>query len=282
MLRLLSGVKNGIAVRKSISRTMYRSFASSNTAVVEKNDEVSVEYTGTLASGEQFDSSAGREPLKFKAGQGLMIAGFDNGVLGMSVNEKKTVTLPPSEAYGEINPEATAKIPREQLSPELEVKVGLRLQAPNGQTAVITGFDDKEITLDTNHRLAGETLTFNIEVVGLTKASDLPQLRLETITEGDGKTFPKQGDRLKMHYVGTLADGGTKFDSSRDRNSPFEFQIGVGQVIRGWDEGVIQMSVGQRANLFIPSEMGYGAQGAGGAIPPNADLIFDVELLEIL
>jgi FK506-binding protein 1 len=282
MLRLLSGVKNGIAVRKSISRTMYRSFASSNNTVVEKNDEVSVEYTGTLASGEEFDSSAGREPLKFKAGQGLMIAGFDNGVLGMSVNEKKTLTLPPSEAYGEINPDATAKIPREQLPPELEVEVGLRLQAQNGQTAVITEFDDKEITLDTNHRLAGETLTFNIEVVGLTKVSDLPQLRLETITEGDGKTFPKQGDRLKMHYVGTLADGGTKFDSSRDRNSPFEFQIGVGQVIRGWDEGVIQMSVGQRANLFIPSEMGYGAQGAGGAIPPNADLIFDVELLEIM
>lgn len=282
MLRLLSGVKSGTVVRKSISRTLYRSVSSSNIAVVEKNDEVSVEYTGTLASGEEFDSSVGRGPLKFKAGQGLMISGFDNGVLGMSMNEKKTLTLPPSEAYGEIDPKATAKIPRDQLSPELKVEVGLRLQAHNGQTAVITEFDDSEITLDTNHRLAGETLTFNIEVVGLTKASDLPQLRVETITEGDGKTFPKQGDRLKMHYVGTLADGGTKFDSSRDRNSPFEFQIGVGQVIRGWDEGVMQMSVGQRANLFIPSEMGYGAQGAGGAIPPNADLIFDVELLEIM
>ena len=136
--------------------------------------------------------------------------------------------------------------------------------------------------MDTNHRLAGETLTFDIEVVELTKADDLQQLKLETIAEGDGKTFPKAGDRLKMHYTGTLADGGTKFDSSRDRGQPFEFQIGVGQVIAGWDQGVIQMSVGQRANLYIPSEMGYGAQGAGGAIPPNADLIFDVELLEIL
>ena len=141
---------------------------------------------------------------------------------------------------------------------------------------------EDDITLDTNHRLAGETLNFDIELVGLTKAADLPQLKLDTIKEGDGKTYPKTGDRLRMHYIGTLADSGEKFDSSRDRDQPFDFQIGVGQVIRGWDEGIMQMSVGQRANLYIPSDLGYGAQGAGGAIPPNADLIFDVELLEIL
>merc|ERR1712075_18866 len=103
----------------------------------------------------------------------------------------------------------------------------------------------------------------------------------EIITAGDGKTFPQKGDKLTMHYTGTLTDG-SKFDSSRDRGSPFEFQIGVGQVIRGWDEGVIQMSVGQRAKLSITSDFGYGSRGAGGVIPPNADLIFDVELLKIL
>merc|ERR1711959_288353 len=103
---------------------------------------------------------------------------------------------------------------------------------------------------------------------------------VETITPGDGKTFPKRGDKLTMHYTGTLTDG-SKFDSSRDRGSPFQFTIGVGQVIKGWDEGVIQMSVGQRATLKITSDFGYGARGAGGVIPPNADLNFDVELLQI-
>merc|ERR1712072_1116078 len=103
---------------------------------------------------------------------------------------------------------------------------------------------------------------------------------IETVNPGDGKTFPKKGDTLSMHYTGTLTDG-SKFDSSRDRGAPFEFKIGVGQVIKGWDEGVIQMSVGQRANLKISADFGYGARGAGGVIPPNADLIFDVELLGI-
>merc|ERR1712046_8652 len=101
---------------------------------------------------------------------------------------------------------------------------------------------------------------------------------IDAITAGDGKTFPKKGDTLTMHYTGTLTDG-SKFDSSRDRGAPFKFQIGVGQVIRGWDEGVIQMSLGQRAKLTITSDFGYGERGAGGVIPPNADLIFDVELL---
>merc|ERR1719163_1773069 len=85
-------------------------------------------------------------------------------------------------------------------------------------------------------------------------------LTLEVTQQGDGQNFPKPGDQLSMHYTGTLTDG-TKFDSSRDRGSPFAFTIGVGQVIRGWDEGVMQMSVGQRANLKLTSGYGYGARG---------------------
>merc|ERR1719343_322004 len=106
-------------------------------------------------------------------------------------------------------------------------------------------------------------------------------LTLTVTKKGDGKTFPKAGEKLTMHYTGTLSKDGSKFDSSRDRNEPFEFTIGVGQVIEGWDEGVMKMSLGERGVLHVPSEMGYGASGAGGVIPPNADLDFDVELLAI-
>jgi FK506-binding protein 1 len=105
-------------------------------------------------------------------------------------------------------------------------------------------------------------------------------VEIETLQAGDGKTFPASGRRVTVHYTGTLTDG-TKFDSSRDRNEPFQFVIGVQQVIRGWDEGVAQMSVGQRANLTCSPDYAYGPRGYPGVIPPNATLVFDVELLAV-
>ena len=96
---------------------------------------------------------------------------------------------------------------------------------------------------------------------------------------GDGDAA-KAGDHVSVHYTGTLEDG-RKFDSSRDHNQPFTFHLGQGQVIKGWDEGVAGMQVGDKRRLIIPSDLGYGSRGAGGVIPPNATLIFEVELLGI-
>eukprot|EP00440_Ansanella_granifera_P020789 gb/GFBE01022573.1/.p1 GENE.gb/GFBE01022573.1/~~gb/GFBE01022573.1/.p1 ORF type:complete len:141 (+),score=35.61 gb/GFBE01022573.1/:1-423(+) len=119
-------------------------------------------------------------------------------------------------------------------------------------------------------------------VAALGKVVDVGSgITLEQTKAGNGVDFPKKGDQLTMHYTGTLSSNGEKFDSSRDRGQPFEFPIGLGRVIQGWDFGVMKMSLGERAKLHIPSNMGYGRRGAGGVIPPNADLDFDVELLAI-
>ena len=104
-------------------------------------------------------------------------------------------------------------------------------------------------------------------------------LKYEDIQEGEGDTA-QAGQVVTVHYTGWLTDG-TKFDSSKDRNDPFRFNLGKGQVIRGWDEGVAGMKIGGTRKLTIPPQLGYGARGAGGVIPPNATLVFEVELLGI-
>jgi len=103
-------------------------------------------------------------------------------------------------------------------------------------------------------------------------------LKYEDLVEGDGATA-ETGQQVVVHYTGWLTDG-QKFDSSVDRNQPFDFALGRGMVISGWDEGVTGMKVGGKRRLTIPPQLGYGAQGAGGVIPPNATLVFEVELLE--
>lgn len=129
---------------------------------------------------------------------------------------------------------------------------------------------------------------YAIELIGENEMEDqkdpLTELKLVDNKVGDGREA-EAGLVVKVHYTGWLYDSekkdfkGKKFDSSLDRNDPLEFSLGIGQVIKGWDEGVQGMKIGGKRTIFIPSIMGYGSRGAGDVIPPNADLIFDVELL---
>ena len=133
------------------------------------NDTVKVHYTGKLTSGEQFDSSVGREPLQFTVGAGQMIPGFDAAVNGMELNEKKTVTIPADQAYGEKNDQMMQKVGRDQLPPDMKPEIGQSLVAtgPEGQQTQVTVVEvtDEHIVIDANHPLAGQDLIFEIELV---------------------------------------------------------------------------------------------------------------------
>lgn len=122
----------------------------------------------------------------------------------------------------------------------------------------------------------GDRLFYSIQGICMTQMTD-SGLKFEDTTVGDG-TVASKGQTVSVHYTGWL-ENGTKFDSSKDRDEPFEFKLGAGQVIRGWDEGVAGMKIGGVRRLTIPPQLGYGDRGAGGVIPPKATLIFEVELL---
>jgi len=137
---------------------------------IKKGDKIKVEYTGTLEDGTVFDTSEGKAPLEFEVGSGQIIKGFDEGVIGMNVGEEKDIKIEPKDAYGERNDQLLKKVPREQLPKEQEPKVGmmLLLKSPDGAQQVpakITEVNDKEITIDLNHPLAGKTLNFKIKIV---------------------------------------------------------------------------------------------------------------------
>lgn len=217
----------------------------------EPGDIVTIHYSATLEDGTEIDNTNdGGEPASFPLGQGIVIPGWDEGIALMHEGEKAKLVIPPELAFGEQSGAGGLVPPNSTLIFEVEL-VSIQTGAPDAPTTV------KEADYVTTES----------------------GLKYHDMVVGEGPS-PETGQTVTVHYTGWLEDG-TKFDSSLDRGQPFTFPIGMGQVIAGWDEGVATMKVGGKRQLVIPSELGYGEQGAGAVIPPNATLIFDVELLDV-
>lgn len=217
---------------------------------VEAGDKATVHYTGKLTNGTKFDSSKDRnQPFTFKVGAGQVIKGWDEGLQLLKVGDKATFVIPAELAYGDrdmgsIPPKSTLVFDIEVIDAKAAPK--------------IVPFDTK----------------------GKDTVTTASGLRYINVVEGKGAQA-QNGKTVKVHYTGYLMDGKV-FDSSIERDDPISFPLGNGMVIRGWEEGIALMKVGDKKRLIIPSELGYGERGAGGGlIPANATLIFDVELVEV-
>ncbi len=138
---------------------------------VKNGDVINIHYTGSLSDGSVFDSSEGREPLKFKVGEGSVISGFDKGVLDMEINEEKTINIPHLEAYGPYNSEMIIDMPIEQVPADMNPTVGMEVHLTDAEgnvmPVIVTDLNDKTIKLDANHPLAGKDLTFKLQLVSI-------------------------------------------------------------------------------------------------------------------
>ena len=144
---------------------------------VKSGDKIKVHYHGRLTSGETFDKSEGREPLEFEVGSGMVIKGFDEGVTGMAVGDKKTINIPFNEAYGPKNPDMIIDMPKDRFPKDMEIEVGMPLAMSDGQgnqhQVVVTEIKEEVVILDANHPLAGQDLIFDLELVAIVGAKPL-------------------------------------------------------------------------------------------------------------
>ncbi|KAI8865906.1 hypothetical protein GQ42DRAFT_181644 [Ramicandelaber brevisporus] len=236
-------------------------------------DKLTMHYRGTLFSdGSQFDASYDRGvPFDFTLGKGQVIKGWDQGLLGMCVGEKRKLTIPSDMGYGDRG-----------FPPVIPAKATLvfvtELLAINGDTF---GYDpsDSAATAANEGHIPNPLPTSNL----INMSNPAPtSLQIEVTQRGTNESVKsKSGDKLTMHYRGTLLSNGSKFDASYDRGQPFQFTIGKGQVIQGWDQGLLDMAVGEKRKLTIPYNMAYGDRGFPPVIPAKATLVFETELLKI-
>jgi len=236
-------------MKQTESGLKYEITTHGNGELAEAGDTVVMHYTGKLEDGTKFDSSHDRNtPFRFELGIGRVIKGWDEGVALLHVGDKATFIIPPELGYGSRK---TGAIP------------------------------------------ANSTLIFDVELLEISKPIKIEPFNLEgkaKITTDSGLEFilvekghgkkATSGYTVSVHYTGFLDDGSI-FDSSLKRSQPFEFTLGMKQVISGWDEGVAMMREGDKARLVIPFQLAYGERGYPGVIPPKATLTFDIELLEV-
>lgn len=211
-------------------------------------DLVTVHYTGKFTNDTVFDSSVKRgQPIKFTLGVGQVIKGWDEGIALLHVGDKAKFIIPPDLAYGS-----------QQRGP-----------IPANSTLIfeVELIDVKEIVEPKPFDVKGKDT--------LTTTSGLKYIKTETTNGGS----PKNGQMVTVHYSGYLLDG-KLFDSSVKRDQPFQFQLGAGQVIKGWDEGIALLKKGEKARLILPYDLGYGENGYPPTIPAKATLVFDVELID--
>ncbi|MEO8384502.1 MAG: FKBP-type peptidyl-prolyl cis-trans isomerase [Betaproteobacteria bacterium] len=245
-----------------------------------------VHYTGWVydpsmsdGKGTQFDSSRTRiAPYSFIIGVGKVIKGWDQGLIGMHIKGKRTLIIPASLAYGER--------PRPNIPPNSNLIFDIELLniVPRGDERQ-TGTASTTLSSEPTAAAPASAAPVFLDAKAPLPATTNDLILIDTVV-GSGKVA--EGVVLvTVHYTGWLYDAkqpggkGTRFDTSRERNQPFNFPLGGKRVIRGWDEGVAGMKVGGKRTLIIPPQFGYGQQGAGRVIPPNATLIFEVELLGV-
>ncbi|GBG33984.1 Peptidyl-prolyl cis-trans isomerase [Hondaea fermentalgiana] len=249
--------------------------------VADVEMRVKMDYTLRLAGADEvLDSSEKHGPMSFILGRQEVIPGIEDEVRGMEAGEERTeVLIAPELAYGEKDDRKVAKVPLDRL-PE-DVEAGMRLQMSTGQQVRVQEIlkEEELAVLDLNHPLAGETLRFDIRVVDVER---LPPVRVDVSKPGTGSTKPELGDSVTMHYTGRIDGSEEPFDSSRNRGEPLTFSAGHRQLIIGLDNAIMSMTTGEQATVHLPSVHAYGERGAGnGVIPPNADLVFEVEILSI-
>jgi len=245
---------------------------------VKKGDRALVRFEISDEESGEVLVHSGNTPVSVPVGLGQVLPGIESRLIGMRVGESWTHVLPPSESFGVSDPRRIVRVAR---PPNTHVVVGQGIEVAGNQWARIVEVSEQEVVVDYNHPLANKTVSVTVSLLDIEESAPLSGVQIETLHPGDGKTFPKAGNKVFVHYTGTLRENGKEFDSSRSRGKPFSFVLGAGLVIQGWEIGIAQLSLGQRATLFIPSEFAYGETGVPGVIPPNADLNFDVHLVQI-